>query len=136
MAAMLREHEIEIRIRYQETDAQGHVHHANYFSYFEFGRCELMRASGRGYEEVEAEGLHLVVAEISCRYFRPCRFGDVVRLRTTTVRARAARIDHKYHLYRGEELIAQGKSTIACIDHQGNVRRLPDWLAHEESPTE
>jgi acyl-CoA thioester hydrolase len=32
---MLPDYEIEIRVRYYETDAQGFVHHANYFVYFE-----------------------------------------------------------------------------------------------------
>lgn len=128
---MLREHEIEIRVRYHETDAQGHVHHATYFNYFELGRVELMRASGRNYEDLEAEGTHLVVSKIACQYFRPCRFGDAIRLRTNTVRARGARIDHEYEVFRGEELLARGASTIACIDHQGRVQRLPAWLAEE-----
>jgi len=29
------QHEIEIEVRYYETDGQGIVHHANYFQYFE-----------------------------------------------------------------------------------------------------
>ena len=125
---MLRQHEIEIRIRYHETDAQGHVHHATYFNWFELGRVELMRASGRGYEQIEAAGLHLVVADISCRYYHPCRFGDAVQLCVNTLRARGARIDHEYRVTQGEQLLAEGKSTIACIDHHGRVHRLPDWL--------
>ena len=39
---MLRQHEIEIRVRYQETDAQGRVHHANYLTYFEMGLSESL----------------------------------------------------------------------------------------------
>jgi acyl-CoA thioester hydrolase len=90
-----------------------------------------MRASGRNYEDLEAEGTHLVVSKIACQYLRPCRFGDAIRLRTNTVRARGARIDHEYEVFRGEELLARGNSTIACIDHHGRVQRLPDWLAEE-----
>lgn len=39
---MLRTHEVQIRVRYQETDGQGRLHHANYFTYFELGRTELL----------------------------------------------------------------------------------------------
>ena len=53
---VLREHEIQIRVRYQETDAQGHVHHANYLNYFELGRVEMLRASGYSYREFEESG--------------------------------------------------------------------------------
>jgi acyl-CoA thioester hydrolase len=51
--------DIEIRVRYQETDGQGRVHHANFITYFEQGRTELLRASGRSYRQVEEEGLML-----------------------------------------------------------------------------
>ena len=34
--------DIPIRVRYQETDAMGVLHHANYFTYFEIGRTELL----------------------------------------------------------------------------------------------
>ena len=53
---MLRHHEIEIRVRYQETDGQGRLHHANYLTFFELGRTELLRAAGYDYRQIEAEG--------------------------------------------------------------------------------
>ncbi len=122
------EHEIEFRVRYCETDAQGYVHHANYFQYFEMARVEQLLATGYDYADLERDGVFLVVNKISCRYHRPCRFGDVLRLEISTVRARAARIDHEYRLSRGAELLAEGQSTIACVDRQGRVQRLPDFL--------
>src|SRR6185369_12568709 len=105
---MLREHEIEIRVRYQETDGQGRVHHANYFTYFELGRTELLRAAGYDYRQLESEGILLVVAEISCHYYQPAVYDDVLRLRTTTVAARAASVEHHYQVFRGDSLVAEG----------------------------
>lgn len=35
--AMSAVHEMEIRVRYQETDGQRRVHHANFLTYFETG---------------------------------------------------------------------------------------------------
>jgi acyl-CoA thioester hydrolase len=125
---MLREHDLEIRVRYQETDGQGHVHHANYLTWFELGRVELLRAAGHSYRELEAAGLFLVVAEATVRYYRPARFDDVLRLHTTATSARGARIEHSYQLFRGDELLAEGTTTVACIDQSGRVTRLPAWL--------
>lgn len=122
------EHEIELRVRYQETDAMGILHHANYFTFFEMGRTELLRANGRTYRDVEQGGIFMVVVEIQCKYIRPARYDDTLRLRTSTKRVTAARIQHEYHLYRGEELIATGSSTLACVDRQGTPVRVPEWL--------
>ena len=82
------DHEIEIRVRYYETDAQGYVHHANYFQYFELARVEQLLALGHDYAELERDGIILVVTKIACRYHRPCRFGDTLRLQIRTVRTR------------------------------------------------
>ena len=121
-------HDIEIRVRYQETDGQGRVHHANYLTWFELGRVELLRAAGHSYRELEAAGIFLVVAEMSVRYYHPALFDDLLCLRTTTVRAKGARIEHRYEVLRGREMLAEGTTTVACIDRNGRVVRLPEWL--------
>jgi acyl-CoA thioester hydrolase len=126
-------HDIEIRVRYQETDGQGRVHHANYLTWFELGRVELLRAAGHSYRELEAAGIMLVVAEVSVRYYLPALFDDVLRLRTTAVKAKGARIEHLYEVFRGQELLAEGTTTVACIDRAGRVSRLPPWLRVEQN---
>ena len=125
---MLPDHEIEFRVRYYETDAQGFVHHANYFQYFEMGRVEQLLALGHDYAQLERDGVLLVISKIACKYYRPCKFGDTLRLQIRTIRARAARIDHQYRLLRGKELVAEGESTLACVDAQGNLQRVPEWM--------
>ena len=128
---MLNEHEIEIRVRYQETDGQGRVHHANYLTWFELARVEMLRAAGHSYRELEDSGVFLVVAEASMRYYLPALFDDLLRLRITTVRAKGARIEHRYEVFRGDELLADGQTTVACVDRTGRVKRLPAWLVTE-----
>lgn len=128
---MQQTHEIEIRVRYQETDAMGVLHHANYFTYFEMGRTELLRAGGYDYRRVEEGGLYMVIVDVSCRYRRPARYDDVLRLRTTTTRVTAAKIEHEYQLFRGDELLAEGRSALACVDREGRLQRVPEWLREE-----
>ena len=125
---MITEHEIEIRVRYQETDGQGRVHHANYLTYFESGRIELMRAAGWNYRDLEASGIALVVSEAHVRYFRPAHYDDLLVLRTTTIRAKGARIEHRYQIERNGERLVEGRTVIACIGPTGQVQRLPDYL--------
>ncbi len=127
--AMLETYQLEIRVRYQETDAMGRLHHANYINYFEIGRIELMRAAGHSYRQCEEQGIYLVVAEISCQYFLPAVFDDLLTLRTTTVRAKGARIEHHYELRHDDDLLATGRSLIACVSAEGKPRRLPTWAS-------
>jgi acyl-CoA thioester hydrolase len=121
-------HEIEIRVRYQETDGQRRLHHGNYLTYFEMGRTELLRAHGRTYREFEDEGLYLVVSEASCRYLAPADYDDLLSLRTRVEKMGAAHIRHAYELRRGTKILATGSTTVVCVDREGQVRRLPHWI--------
>ena len=130
---MLPEHEIQLRVRYQETDAQGRVHHANYFTYFEMGRVEQLRAAGYDYRKLEEDGVLMVVYEIGCRYLLPARYDDVLTLKTMTKRITATRIFHEYEVTRGGEGVVKGHSTLACVGRDGQVRRLPEWMTLEDA---
>ena len=129
-----RVHEIDIRVRYQETDAQGRVHHANYLSYFEIGRVEMLRAAGVDYRKLEADGLMLVVSEAHCKYYVGAKYDDLLRLRTIVVQARGVRVKHRYEMFLGEDLVCEGTTTVAAINRDGNVVRLPKWLQMDKKP--
>lgn len=121
-------HEMEIRVRYQETDGQRRLHHANYLTYFEMGRTEMLRAHGHTYRDFEDAGLFMVVSEAQCRYLAPAEYDDVLVLRTRVEKIGAAHIKHAYEVIRGKAIIATGSTTVVCVDPEGRVRRLPDWM--------
>ncbi len=125
---MLRQHEIKIRIRYSETDGQGRLHHANFINLFEMGRVEMLRAAGISYRDFEEGGQMLVVKKMHCDYHLPIRFDDEVRLVTTTVSSKGARLCHRYEVFLGDEKAAEGESLIACVGASGRACRLPDWM--------
>ncbi len=77
----------------------------------------------------------LVVAEVTCKYYQPASFDDVLLLRTTVEEARGARVVNHYHVYRGETLLAEGRTVVACINREGRVSRLPPALLVERQDT-
>lgn len=76
----------------------------------------------------------LVVSELQIRYLGAACFDDLLRLTTTFKRARGVRIEHSYQLSRIDdsgqptETIVEAQTTVACIDRQGKVARLPSFL--------
>jgi acyl-CoA thioester hydrolase len=120
--------EINIRVRYAETDRMGLLHHANYLVYFEQGRTELLRTIGRSYRDLEDQGYLLVLTKFEVRYRRPAFFDDLLTLRTIAVKTTAVRIDHRYELLRDGVLLAEAESTLACVDREGRPQPLPDFL--------
>ena len=120
--------EITIRVRYAETDRMGLLHHANYFVYFEMGRTELLRQRGMTYREMEDAGHCLVIVDIGCKFKRPAYYDDLLTLRTTVERVTHVKIVHQYELFRDGELLAEGHSTLACVDREGKPQALPEVL--------
>lgn len=120
--------DIPIRVRYAETDRGGLLHHANYIVYFEMGRTELLRQRGVSYREVEDAGHFLVVIEIGCKYKRPAFYDDLLTLRTTVAKVSHVKIVHNYQVFRDGELLAEGHTTLACVDRDGKPQGLPEML--------
>jgi acyl-CoA thioester hydrolase len=124
------EHTIAIRVRYPEVDGMGYLHHSRYLQYFEIGRVELLRSLGHSYADLERQGVFFVVIKAEVRYKAPARYDDELTLTTRLARATHVRYDHTYELRRGDSLLAEGSTTIACVDREGQLRQIPDALRH------
>jgi acyl-CoA thioester hydrolase len=120
-------HSTELRVRYAETDRMGVVYYANYLVWCEVGRVEFMRALGRSYAGLEAEGTGLAVAEANVRYLAPARFDDLIRVQTTltAVRSRAVAFDYMItHVESGTRL-ATAHTALVSIASDGRLTAIP-----------
>ncbi len=124
--------EIQIRVRYAETDRMGLLHHANYLVYFEQARTELLRARGVAYKDLEDQGFFLVIAKIEIKYKSPAHYDDVLTIRTTVTRTSPIRLEHKYEVFRDGTLICEGSTTLACVGREGKLQPMPDWLVESK----
>lgn len=128
-------HDIEVRVRYCETDAMGYLHHANYFNFFEMARTELFRVQGGNYRAMEERGYFLVVVHIECDYKVPSGFDDLLTIRARISRQTPAKLEHEYEVYRDGKQVAKGRSVLACVDREGKVQRLTHEILYGEAPT-
>ena len=69
-----------------------------------------------------------MLTKVEVQYRRPARYDDLLTIRTTVVRTTMVRIDHRYEVLRDRELIAEGASTLACVDREGRPQALPEIL--------
>ena len=120
--------DVQIRVRYAETDAMGYLHHAQYFIYFEEGRTELLRRNGLRYRDMEQRGLCYVVARLECNFRAPAHYDDLLTVTTTTEKLTRVRVEHGYRLARDGQLLAEAKSTLVLVGRDGRPTLLPDDL--------
>ncbi|MHC4120713.1 MAG: acyl-CoA thioesterase [Planctomycetota bacterium] len=115
--------------RYAETDRGGVVHHSVYPVWFEMGRTELLRANGLAYKDLEKAGVFFVVARLSIKYRRPAQYDEQLKLETTCSNVTASRVEHVYKLTNdGGLILAEGSSTLACVNAEGKIRRIPEFM--------
>lgn len=123
------QHTITLRVRYPEVDAMGYLHHSRFFQYFEIGRVELLRSIGHAYADLERQGIFFVVVKVECRYKAPARYDEELQLTTKVVKQTHVRIDHAYELKRGETILAEASTTIACVGRDGQLKQIPEFLS-------
>jgi acyl-CoA thioester hydrolase len=128
-------HTITIIPRYSETDKAGVVHNSVYAVYWEMGRTELLRVNGLAYSDLEKAGIFFVVAELHVKYRRPAYYDEELKLKATCTEITAAKVVHSYELTRGSTglLLAEGYTTLACIDVNGKIRRMPEFMYPEDA---
>ncbi len=126
-------HTIEVVPRYAETDKAGVIHHSVYPVWLEMGRTELLRANGVAYRDLEAAGVFFVVARLEIKYRRPATYDEKLQLVTECTRVTASRVEHSYKLFRTADglLLAEASSTLACVNPEGKIQRVPEFMYPE-----
>lgn len=110
--------DVNIEVRYGETDKMGVVYHSRYFPWFEIAREKLLEESGMRYAELEKEGIMLPLVDCYCRFRRGAKYGDTVTVTAELVKLGAATCKFSYTVKRFEdgELLAEGYTSHGFVD--------------------
>jgi acyl-CoA thioester hydrolase len=95
-------------VRYAETDQMGIVHHSVYPVWFECGRTDYIQHYGLSYFEVERSGALLPLLKLTCEYFYPARYGEMIIIDTRMLKATNTRLSFGY------EVRIQGSNTLCA----------------------
>jgi len=120
--------DIDVRVRYAETDKMGVAYYANYLVWFEVGRSEYCRGKGFCYADLEDLGYILVVTEAHCRYRSSARYDEVITIRTRLKGINKRMVTFGYQLLRKEkeEIIAEGETKHLSLGPNGKPMSLPE----------
>ena len=122
--------DVEIPVRFVETDLMGVVHHSAYVVWCEVGRVAWMQAAGMPYTEIAASGHHFAVTAIHMAYRASARFGDTLRITTYLSKLRSRQVDFRYavHNTANDLLLATGSSEHICVDLAGRTTKMPQEI--------
>jgi acyl-CoA thioester hydrolase len=121
---------MHVRIYYEDTDCGGIVYHANYLKYFERARTEYLEVRGLSVSKLLADGTQFYVVRAEMDFRSPARYGDTLIVETSLGECRKASMAFTYVVRERESrrVVVEGYTTLATVDLEGNVKRLPDGL--------
>jgi len=118
--------EINLRVRYAETDQMGVVYHGNYAAFFEMGRTEWLRNKGFTYKELEKMGVMMPVVSLTMNYKKPARYDDLLTVKTILKSQEGVKIEFEYEIYNeNRELLTTGYSMLVFVDMKTGRPTMP-----------
>jgi len=128
--------EIQIRVRYAETDKMGYVYYGNYATYFEVARVESLRKLGMSYLEMENEGVMLPVLEYKTKFIKPGKYDDLLTIKTTINTLPSARIHFTYEVFNEANVLLNiSETTLVFVNAQtGRPCLAPDRFLNAIKP--
>jgi len=114
-------HETKLRVRYAETDQMGYVYYGNYAAFYEVARTEMLRSTGISYKELEEMGVMLPVTDLSCKYYRPARYDDLITVVVYIREKPVVRIRFEYEVFNAEGILLNtGTTQLVFVDMAKN----------------
>lgn len=68
------------RVRFNEVDLQGVVHHTQIVTYLEIARVEYWRSLGISYRAMRDEGYEFIINKVAVEYKKPLYFDEVIEV--------------------------------------------------------
>ena len=119
--------EVQVDVRYKETDQMGVVHHSNYLVWFELARTHHCRAAGMAYRKIEEKGYWLMVTGVQLKYRGAARYGDNVLIRCWLERLKSRAMSFGYRTEVDGRVLVEGRTDHVWVDQEtGNHCRMPE----------
>lgn len=126
----MKEHQIQFRVRYSETDQMSVVYHGNYVPYFEMGRVEWLRNKGISYKSLEENGIALPIVSMTINYKKPARYDDLLTVVTKFKGQSSVKVEFDCEIRNeNNELLTTAHFLLVFVDvNIGKTIKPPKYL--------
>lgn len=116
--------DVQLRVRYGETDQMGFCYYGNYAQYFEVGRVEALRELGISYKEMEEKGYLLPVSSYKVDFLHPARYDDLLTIRTKVVKLKGVRLFFEYEVVNENNQLVATAETVLVFVHNISMKPI------------
>ena len=125
----MKNHSMNIRVYYEDTDLGGIVYYANYLRFIERSRSEWLRDLGIDQIKMRNEqDAIFVVTKLKVDYLLPAYFDDMLTVDTKIQIVSPVRAYFYQNISRQEDVIFKAEVCVTCTSTSGKVQRLPEKI--------
>jgi acyl-CoA thioester hydrolase len=126
----MKDHQIQVRVRYSETDQMGVVYHGNYIPYFEIGRVEWLRNKGISYKKMEESGIGLPIVNMNISYKKSAVYDELLTVHTVFKSQTSVKIEFDCAIYNeAKELLTTAQFLLVFVSLKtGRPTAPPDYI--------
>lgn len=122
-------HQHSFRVYAEDVDYMGIVYHANYLSFFERARTEMLRDNHLILSDLLKHNTLFAIYDVNIRYQAPARLDDLLTI-SSKVQASGACSFLFYQTMQNqqEKLLCEAKIQVVCVDSNMKPKRFPQWI--------
>lgn len=123
-------HEMDVYVRFCETDAAGHVNNVSYFMYLEEARTKFFKELGMG-DGLRDASFNFILATTACDYVAQAYAGQELHVSSNVaeIGTKSFRIQHEIIDDVTGKVIAKGTATMVCFNYEEQTTvPIPDFL--------
>ena len=127
---------LEVRPRFCETDALGHVSNTVYTTYWELARLRMLGAIGEAEDSPQRTfAFNHMAVEIAFRMLRPCFYDEelLVHARVASLGRSSMTMEHALSVAGTEELRAVARIVVVASDGERSIPWTPGQRARLEA---
>lgn len=117
----------DIKVRFADLDAYGHVNNATFFTYLETARTNMFL---RDFNTLMEKGILLIVVKAECNYLKPITLTDHVLVEFDITSKGKTSFVIEYEINNGKSTtFATASTTMVCLDkNSGKPIKVPEEL--------
>lgn len=122
-------HQHSFRVYAEDVDYMGIVYHANYLSFFERARTEMLRDNNLILSNLLKQNTLFAIYDVNIRYQAPARLDDLLTIRSMVQASGACSfLFYQTMQNQQEKLLCEAKIKVVCVDSNMKPKRFPQWI--------
>ena len=125
----------QLKVYYEDTDADGIVYYVNHLKFLERARTEVLVTLGFNDKKIKEDfGSLIIVKSCNIEYKMPAYLEDQLSIRSFVKSVTKTSLFMNQFISRGGDSIAEAKIHLVFVNKEGKPMKIPDTLIHDFKP--